>query len=78
MTDEFSRVLDLRRDGTSFHGEVDPGWSIGFAVNGGVLLAAVGRALGELLAERGHADPLALSAFYLGAATGGPPVARPG
>ena len=72
MTHDFDRVLDLRRDGTSFTGEVDPGWSIGFAINGGVLLAALGRALGDLLGEQGHHDPLVVSAFYLGAATGGP------
>lgn len=72
VTDEFDRVLDLRRDGTTFIGDVDPGWSIGFAVNGGVLLAAIGRALGAVLDDRGHPDPLVVSAFYLGAATGGP------
>lgn len=76
MTDDFSRVLDLRRYGTTFHGDLDPGWSIGFAINGGVLLAATARALGEVLAERGHPDPLVLSAFYLGAATGGPVTVR--
>ena len=72
VTDDFDRVLDLHRDGATFTGDVDPGWSIGFAVNGGVLLAAIGRALGELLDDRGHPDPLVVSAFYLGAATGGP------
>ena len=70
MTHRFDRVLDLRRDGDDFHGELDPGWSIGFAVNGGILLAAVGRALGEVCAP--HAHPLSIAAFYLGAATGGP------
>lgn len=67
----FDSVLDLSREGTTFSGAVDSGWSIGFAVNGGVLLAAAGRALGQLLGGRGHGDPLAISAFYLGAAAGG-------
>jgi hypothetical protein len=73
--DDFDRALELHRDdpaGTVFSGDLDPGWSIGFAINGGVLLAIVGRALGDLLAEHGHPDPLAISAFYLGATTGGP------
>jgi acyl-coenzyme A thioesterase PaaI-like protein len=70
-SDDFDRALDLRRDGEVFTGELDPGWSIGFAINGGVLLAVMGRALGHVLAEQGHPDPLALSAHYLGAATGG-------
>ena len=72
MTDPFDRALDLRRDGTDFHGDLDPGWSIGFAVNGGVLLAVVGRALSDVLGDHGHPDPLVLSAFYLGATSGGP------
>jgi hypothetical protein len=70
--DDFDRALDLRRDGATFTGELDAGWSIGFAINGGVLLAVAGRAIGETLAEHGHPHPLALSAFYLGAASGGP------
>lgn len=72
MTDPFDAALDLRREGATFTGELDPGWSIGFAVNGGVLLAVLGRALSEVLGARGHHDPVAVSAFYLGAATGGP------
>ena len=72
VSDPFDSVLDLRRDGATFRGELDAGWSIGFAVNGGVLLAALGRALSEVSGPHGHPDPVAVSAFYLGAATGGP------
>ncbi len=72
MSNGFDRVLDLRRDGEDFTGDIDPGWSIGFAINGGVLLAALGRALGTLGEAHGHPHPLALAAFYLGPATGGP------
>jgi hypothetical protein len=73
--DPFDRALELHRGGrtgTRFSGDLDPGWGIGFAINGGVLLAMTGRALGVLLHEHGHPDPLVISAFYLGAATGGP------
>lgn len=72
MSDRFDRVLQLRRDGATFHGELDPAWSIGFAINGGVLLSVVGRALHEVQGEHGHPHPLSIAAFYLGAATGGP------
>lgn len=72
MSTGFDRVLDLRRDGEDFAGEVDPSWSIGFAINGGVLLAALGRALGLVHEAHGHPHPLAVAAFYLGPATGGP------
>jgi hypothetical protein len=72
VTDPFDRVLDLRREDVTFHGDLDPGWSIGFALNGGVLLAVLGRALSDVLGARGHHDPLAISAFYLAAAPGGP------
>jgi acyl-CoA thioesterase len=49
--------------------ELGEGWRIGGGVNGGLLLALVGRALGEQLGatqdRAAHPDPLAISAYYL-------------
>ncbi len=72
MSNRFDRLLDLTRDRHQFRGELDPSWSIGFAVNGGALLATLGRALSEVHREHGHPHPLSIAAFYLGAASGGP------
>ena len=60
--------------------ELGEGWRIGGGVNGGLLLALVGRALGEQLAatdERAaHPDPLAISAYYLTPGVPGPATVR--
>ncbi|MBS44058.1 MAG: TesB-like acyl-CoA thioesterase 3 [Nocardioides sp.] len=49
--------------------ELDEGWVVGGAVNGGYLLAVVGRALAE---ATGRPDPISLSAYYLSASRPGP------
>ena len=70
---ELDRALTLaRRDEATFTGRLGEGWTIGHAVNGGVLLALVGRALQERLGTEGHPDPLVVSAFYLSAGVPGP------
>ncbi len=48
------------------------GWSIGHAVNGGVLMALACGAIGEGLAAEGHPDPITWSAYFLAAAPPGP------
>ncbi len=64
-------ALTPQEGGGRFDAHLGEGWVIGRAVNGGVLLALVGRALQERLGE-GHPDPLAVSAHYLSAAVPGP------
>jgi hypothetical protein len=53
--------------------DLSPGWVIVSAVNGGFLLAAVGRALREELA---HDDPITITGHYLTASLPGPAVIR--
>ncbi|GAA1007627.1 hypothetical protein STXM2123_4370 [Streptomyces sp. F-3] len=53
--------------------ELSAGWTIGNAVNGGYLLAVLGRALGHALP---HPDPFTISAHYLTASRPGPAVVR--
>ncbi len=57
------------------------GWRIGGGVNGGVLLAIAGRALGTELGTAdgdrpAHPDPLAISAYYLSPGVPGPATVR--
>ena len=52
---------------------LSPGWAIGQALNGGYLLAVVGRALSEALP---HSDPFTVTAHYLSATTPGPATVR--
>lgn len=71
---ELDRALALTRtdEATAYAAQLHEGWTIGHAVNGGVLLALIGRALQESLGTEGHPDPLAVSAYYLSAAVPGP------
>lgn len=57
------------------------GWRIGGGINGGLLLAVAGRALGDRLGAGGgdgaaHPDPLAISAYYLTPGVPGPATVR--
>ncbi|RDG37246.1 thioesterase family protein [Streptomyces corynorhini] len=52
---------------------LSPGWTVMRVVNGGYLLAVVGRALGDALP---HPDPIAVSAHYLSPSVPGPAVIR--
>lgn len=49
---------------------LDAGWTVGGGLNGGYLLAVVGRAAREAVPDR--PDPLSISAYYISAATPGP------
>ncbi|MFF5723800.1 thioesterase family protein [[Kitasatospora] papulosa] len=71
---EFDRdtAVTLREEGV-YDAELSAGWTIIHAVNGGYLLALLGRALGEALP---HADPFSVSAHYLTASVPGPAVIR--
>ncbi|MER6911825.1 thioesterase family protein [Streptomyces sp. NPDC000594] len=67
---EFDRdtAVTLRAPGV-YDAELSPGWTIIRAVNGGYLLALLGRALGDALP---HADPFTITAHYLSASRPGP------
>jgi hypothetical protein len=57
----------------TYDSELSAGWTIIKAVNGGYLLAVVGRALREALP---HRDPVTITAHYLTASEPGPAVIR--
>jgi hypothetical protein len=63
-----------RGDGVSFDLDIDTGWTVGLKPNGGYLLAAIARAVGDALgvAESPHRDPLAATAHFLWAPDPGP------
>ncbi|MFJ4701091.1 thioesterase family protein [Streptomyces sp. NPDC088768] len=67
---EFDRDTAVSRRGPGvFDATLSEGWTIINAVNGGYLLALVGRALGE---ELPHSDPFSITAHYLTASRPGP------
>ena len=69
---ELDAALALTDEGDGrFGATLGDGWTIGHAVNGGVLLALLGPALQESIGE-GHPDPLAMSAYSRSAARPGP------
>lgn len=71
---EFDRdTAVVRRAPGVYRTELSAGWTIGNAVNGGYLLAVLGRALADALP---HSDPFAISAHYLTASRPGPAVIR--
>ncbi|MFD4944263.1 thioesterase family protein [Streptomyces sp. NPDC058409] len=71
---EFDRDTAVTlREGGVYDAELSAGWTILGAVNGGYLLAMLGRALGEALP---HPDPFSVSAHYLTASVPGPAVIR--
>ncbi|WP_432247805.1 thioesterase family protein [Streptomyces sanyensis] len=71
---EFDRDTAVtRRETGVYDAELSAGWTIISAVNGGYLLALLGRALGDALP---HSDPFTVSAHYLTASRPGPAVIR--
>lgn len=50
--------------------DLSDGWHVGGGINGGYLLAIIGRAISTHLPAKPH--PLAVSAYYLSASTAGP------
>lgn len=71
---EFDRDTSVRlREPGVYDVRLSPGWAIGHALNGGYLLAVIGRALGDALP---HPDPFTITAHYFSATTDGPAVIR--
>ncbi|MDX3530854.1 thioesterase family protein [Streptomyces sp. ID05-39B] len=71
---EFDRdtAVTLREPGV-YDTDLSAGWTIFGAVNGGYLLAVLGRALADALP---HGDPFTVTAHYLSASRPGPAVVR--
>lgn len=71
---EFDRDTAVTRSEPGVYGiDLSAGWTIINAVNGGYLLAVLGRALADALP---HPDPFTISAHYLTASRPGPAVVR--
>ncbi|MFJ4694608.1 thioesterase family protein [Streptomyces sp. NPDC088766] len=71
---EFDRDTAVtRREPGVYDTELSAGWTIFGAVNGGYLLAVLGRALADALP---HGDPFTVTAHYLSASRPGPAVVR--
>ncbi|MGP4045183.1 thioesterase family protein [Streptomyces sp. 2A115] len=71
---EFDRDTAVtRREPGVYDIDLSAGWAIISAVNGGYLLAILGRALADALP---HPDPFSISAHYLTASQPGPAVVR--
>ncbi|MEV3858039.1 thioesterase family protein [Streptomyces sp. NPDC050095] len=71
---EFDRDTAVtRREPGVYDIDLSAGWTIISAVNGGYLLAVLGRALADALP---HSDPFTVSAHYLTASAPGPAVIR--
>ncbi|MEV6809017.1 thioesterase family protein [Streptomyces sp. NPDC017248] len=71
---EFDRdTMVTRREPGVYDIDLSAGWTIISAVNGGYLLAVLGRALADTLP---HPDPFTISAHYLTASRPGPAVVR--
>ncbi|MFI0086327.1 thioesterase family protein [Streptomyces bobili] len=71
---EFDRdtAVTLREPGV-YDTDLSAGWTVFGAVNGGYLLAVLGRALADALP---HSDPFTVTAHYLSASRPGPAVVR--
>ena len=74
--DEGVAVTARPGDEETFDARLGEGWQIGAGVNGGLLLAVMGNALRARFADDGHADPVAVSAYYLAASRPGPATLR--
>ena len=71
MSHEFDADTAVHPAGDgSYDAELSRGWIVGGGVNGGYLLAVMGRALSHTFATK--PDPVSVSAYYLSAAAPGP------
>jgi acyl-CoA thioesterase len=69
MSTEWDRQTAVTDRGDGIYGaDLADGWRVGGGVNGGYLLATIGRALSEVTEKQ---DPLSVSAYYVGASTPG-------
>src|SRR6476469_9008640 len=70
MTSEWDRQTAVTDLGDGVYGaDLADGWRVGGGVNGGYLLATIGRALAEVTEKK---DPGSVSAYYVGASLPGP------
>jgi len=67
---EFDRGIAVTPDGDDFVGDMPDGWRVGGGINGGFQLSLIGNAIRSALPQ--HPDPLAVSAYYISPAAGGP------
>ena len=68
---EFDRLTAVSAaDDGCYTAELAPGWVVGGGLNGGYLLAVMGRALRAAVPAK--PDPIAVSAHYLSASAPGP------
>lgn len=77
MTFEYDRDTRIEAQGSGrYDADLARGWVVGGGVNGGYLLAIIGRAIAAELAvqvpEKGHVDPFSVSSHFASAATPGP------
>ncbi len=71
MAFEFDEHTSVTPAGTgAYDATLHPGWLVGGAINGGLLLAVIGQAIRQTVPAK--PDPLAISAHFLSAATPGP------
>jgi acyl-CoA thioesterase len=71
VTSVFDSTTAVTPDGAGrYTADLHEGWAVGAGLNGGYLLAVLGRAIREALPAK--PDPLAVSAYYLAASTPGP------
>lgn len=71
MPFEFDHQIAVQHQGDgAYAADLASGWLVGGGLNGGYLLAVIGNALRSALP--GKPDPVAVSAYYLSAATPGP------
>jgi acyl-CoA thioesterase len=76
MSTEWDRQTAVTDRGDGVYGaDLADGWRVGGGVNGGYLLATIGRALSEVTEKQ---DPLSVSAYYVGASTPGAAEIRTG
>ena len=70
---EFDEALALSRSGAGVTAQLTPGWVVGEALNGGILMALATSALRDAVgAAGGHGDPLVFSGYFLSPARPGP------
>lgn len=73
MTYEFDRDTTIEPLGEGrYDADLAPGWVVGGGINGGYLLAIIGKAVAAELTEKGHVDPFSVSAHFLSASVPGP------
>lgn len=74
---EFDAAVAVTRAGAgAYTAELDGGWLVGAALNGGYLLSVIGTAIRAELEGSGHVDPFTISAYYLSASVPGPAQVR--